>query len=109
MNRLKYRRLSSCATDLEYVRCCFTPIRPAMILPKMTLQQFNTHIILSRGALYVLIFNSSVATSGLNWSCGVERCLTLLSQHQKPLATIANRRDVQVLFLDPPVNPHLLG
>lgn len=27
--------------------------------PNMTLQQFNTHIILSRGALYDLIFNSS--------------------------------------------------
>lgn len=30
-------------------------------LPKMTLQQFKTHMILSRGALYDLIFNNSVA------------------------------------------------
>ena len=72
MNRLKYPRLSSCATDLEVVRYCLDPTGPTTVSPKMTLQQFNTHMTLSRGALYVLIFKSSNKKSDLNRSYQAE-------------------------------------
>ena len=72
MSRLKYPRLSNFVTSLNVVRCCLPKTIPIGFSPKMTLQQLSTHMTLSRGALYVLIFRSSVETSNLNQSCRTE-------------------------------------
>jgi hypothetical protein len=52
-------RISSASRDLHMVRIWNMTHKNAHNSPKMTLQQFKTQIILSLGALYDLIFNSS--------------------------------------------------
>lgn len=63
MSLPKYPRILSCATVLISINLDYFMI--TRDLPKITLQQFSTHIILSLGARYVLIFNNSADHSVL--------------------------------------------
>ena len=80
-------------------------------LPNMTLEQFRTQIILSRGALYDLIFRSSgstLDTKSQGKGQGGSGRQTLLCQFQEAPPALAYGRDVEVVLFDPSVDVDLL-
>lgn len=58
-------RNQTCYVLVNLLLLVCKPSDTRIALPKITLQQFKTHMILSRGALYDLILRSSIIQSVL--------------------------------------------